>query len=274
MNIVDAQVHIWSGGIPHDFPWQRQVPAYTADELLQEMDEAGVDKAVITPPIWVGDNNDDANEAARAHPNRLAIMGRIELTEAQTRPRLATWRDQPGMLGLRLSFTKPEERNDLEGGGLEWLWSACEEYELPVMMLGGDYLSLIGQIAEQHPRLQIAIDHLGLGRGTGPDAFANFPQLLSLAKHPNVAVKATAVPAYTKETFPYAEVHPYLRQVYEAFGARRIFWGSDFTRLPSNSSYRECVQLFTDALDWLPDSDRELILGQALTEWARWEIAA
>jgi predicted TIM-barrel fold metal-dependent hydrolase len=40
MPIVDAQVHIWSGGKPRN-PNHRQVEAFSKDELLEEMDAAG-----------------------------------------------------------------------------------------------------------------------------------------------------------------------------------------------------------------------------------------
>jgi hypothetical protein len=48
MRIVDAQVHIWSAGKPTNLR-HRQVPAFTKDELLIEMREAGVDAALIHP---------------------------------------------------------------------------------------------------------------------------------------------------------------------------------------------------------------------------------
>jgi predicted TIM-barrel fold metal-dependent hydrolase len=70
--IVDAQVHIWSSGTPSGR--HRQVPAFTAEELLAEMDAAGVDAAVIHPPVsWDPGSNGLAVEAARAcRPVRTA----------------------------------------------------------------------------------------------------------------------------------------------------------------------------------------------------------
>ena len=49
MRIVDAQVHIWASGKPTN-PNHRQVERFTEDDLLKEMDEAGVHGAVIHPP--------------------------------------------------------------------------------------------------------------------------------------------------------------------------------------------------------------------------------
>ncbi|MBM3223762.1 MAG: amidohydrolase, partial [Candidatus Tectomicrobia bacterium] len=42
MLIVDSQVHIWQQGLPTN-PAHRQITAYTQDDLLKEMDAAGVD---------------------------------------------------------------------------------------------------------------------------------------------------------------------------------------------------------------------------------------
>jgi len=49
--IVDSQVHIWSTGLPTN-PAHRQITSFTVDDLFREMDEAGVDAAVIHPPAW------------------------------------------------------------------------------------------------------------------------------------------------------------------------------------------------------------------------------
>ena len=45
MLIVDAQVHIWGNGMPTN-PAHRQISAFTKDDLLKEMDAAGVERSV------------------------------------------------------------------------------------------------------------------------------------------------------------------------------------------------------------------------------------
>ena len=71
--IVDAQIHIWKNHKPTN-PNHRQVTDFTAEDVLKEMDEAGVDAAVIHPPGWDPDSNALAIEAARRHPNRLRLL--------------------------------------------------------------------------------------------------------------------------------------------------------------------------------------------------------
>ena len=108
MLIVDAQVHIWGADTP-ERPWpaghanraHRPLP-FSKDDLLAEMAAAGVDRAVIVPPSWEGDRNDLALAAAKAHPDKFAVMGRPPLDRPDSHA-LDHWRDQPGMLGIRRS---------------------------------------------------------------------------------------------------------------------------------------------------------------------------
>ena len=74
MLIVDAQVHLWKDHVPAN-PGHRQIPDFTADDLLKEMDEGGIDAAIIHPPSWDPDSDSLAVEAAKTHPNRLSILG-------------------------------------------------------------------------------------------------------------------------------------------------------------------------------------------------------
>jgi uncharacterized protein YyaL (SSP411 family) len=82
LSIVDAQVHIWAESTP-ERPWparhapHRPVPI-TAESLLADMAEAGVQRAVLVPPSWEGERNDVCLAAAQAYPDRFAVMGRLD----------------------------------------------------------------------------------------------------------------------------------------------------------------------------------------------------
>ena len=80
------------------------------------MDAAGVDRTIIVPPAFEGDRNDLALAAAQAHPDRFAVMGRIDIEAPDVRGSLASWRSQPGMLGLRVTFSTPDMLRPLVEG--------------------------------------------------------------------------------------------------------------------------------------------------------------
>ena len=100
-------------------------------------------------------------------------------------------------------------------------------------------------------------------------AMTHMPQLLALAKYPNVAVKATGAPGYSSEAYPFPAMHLYLRQIYDAFGPERMFWGTDITKMPC--TWNQCVTMFTEHLPWLGEADKKLIMGDALCAWWGWD---
>src|SRR5262249_59495434 len=133
MMLVDAQVHIWGADSPAR-PWPpggahaaHRPEAAGAAETLRVLDAAGVRRAVIVPPSWEGDRNDLALDAAARHPDRFAVMGRIPLRDPSAGRRLATWRDQPGGLGIRLTMHKDPWRTAFPQGELPLLRAAASD---------------------------------------------------------------------------------------------------------------------------------------------------
>jgi predicted TIM-barrel fold metal-dependent hydrolase len=269
--IIDAQVHLWSQGLPSN-PSHWQVTSFLPAEAIAMMDEAGVDGAVIHPPGWDPDSTEIALKAVQDYPGRFAVMGSVPLEPASA-GLIAGWRTQPGMLGLRFVMLDEPRCRWVGDGTLDWLWAAAEEADVPIAMLATDCLADIGRIAERHQGLRLTIDHLG-GRGgltTLKDdaAMTHMPELTALARHPNIAVKATGAPGYSSAGYPFRPMHTYLRRIYDAFGPERMFWGTDISKMPC--SWRECVTMLTEELEWLSDEDRRLIMGDALCAWWRWK---
>lgn len=269
--IVDAQNHVWKADRV-DRPWPRAaadgrtgaaqsaVPFGPADALVA-MDLAGVDCAILVPPSWEGDRNDCALGAATAHPSRFGVMGR--LAPNLDPDQVAAWRDQPNMLGTRviLSTDAPWIRDGTD----HWLWHT----RLPLMIAPAGNLSLLGAIASRCRDLPIIVDHMGARvHRTGADAFVDLDALVALARLPNVAVKATCLPAYSAGPKPWADVTPYLCRLFDAFGAHRLFWGSDLSRLPC--PYGDIIDVFRTGLDWLSGKDRDLVMGDAILTWLDW----
>ena len=162
MQIVDAQIHLWGSGLPSNMG-HRQVTAFPTEEAVGLMDAGGVDAAVIHPPGWNPGATAMAFAAVRTYPGRFAIMGALPLDRPEKRSLVASWRSQPGMLGLRYGFLQEPLRGWLEDGTLDWLWAAAERAGVPIAMLATDSLAAIGRIAERHPGLRLTIDAVPIG---------------------------------------------------------------------------------------------------------------
>jgi predicted TIM-barrel fold metal-dependent hydrolase len=177
------------------------------------------------------------------------------------------------MLGLRFTFHLPEQKVWLEDGTADWLWAAAEREGLPVMVFPPGSLAAIDAIAARHPGLRLVIDHLALwGAQKDEGVYEDLPRLVAMARHPNIAVKASALPCYSTQPYPFRGLHPLIRAVYDAYGPRRMFWGTDLTRL--TCPYRQAVTLFTEELPWLPAADLEWIMGRGVCEWLGWPLSS
>ena len=272
MKIIDAQVHIWSQTVIPPGGGHRQVSKLSAEELLAEMDEAGVTAGVIHPPAsWDPTSGALAIEAAKKYPDRFAIMGQFPPENPDNVKLIPGWRNQPGMMGLRWALLYNGQPEMVKEGKLDWIWPAAEKAGVPVSLQAGIFLEKFRWIAETHPRLKLIIDHCGRDPFARDDAAtSNLEELLTLAKLPNVAVKATGAPAYSTQPYPFRNIQDMLHRIFDAFGPQRMFWGTDITRMPC--TYRQCVTFFTEELPWLKGRGLEDVMGRSLTKWIGWDF--
>ena len=151
-------------------------------------------------------------------------MGRIPLDSSAV-AWLTVWRDQPGMLGVRVTLHRDPWRAAFQRGDLDWLWASACDADLPIMVYAPGLSAHLGAVARRYPALRLIVDHLAIPVSlSGAEVFADLPELLALAQFPPVAVKATALPCHSRLGFPFPDLHQPLRQVFEQFGPHRMFW--------------------------------------------------
>lgn len=276
MIIIDSQIHVWKAETL-ERPWSRPGEAhlpepFSYDDLRREMKAAGVDRAVLVPPGFEGDRIDYALEGAARHPNRFVVMGRIPVQSPESRDLLPGWLAQPGMRGIRLSFQKAHNRPWLTDGTADWFWPAAEQAGIPVMVFAPGRVAELQSIARAHPALRLIVDHMALGRETDGAAVAAIERLMPLADCPNVHVKVSSIPFYSTEPYPYRNLHGVLQRLIGAFGPQRSFWGTDITRIWRRCTYRQCVTLFTEELDFLSADDLEWVMGRGLAQCLNWPL--
>jgi predicted TIM-barrel fold metal-dependent hydrolase len=276
--IVDAQVHLWKAE-SEDWKWipgtKPQMPEpFTIEKLVPLMDQAGVDRVVIVPPSWPGDRNDYGLEAARRYPNRFAVMGRIPLQNPQSATLLPKWKEQPGVLGVRISFNSDVTMAWLTDGTADWFWPAAEKAGVPVMFLAPEQVSKFARIAERHPQLTLIIDHMGLNSSSRTTRITAIPaaidQAIALAKYPNVSVKLSGAPGNSLEPYPFRDMTVYLQRLFDAYGPERCYWGTDITNSFAKASYRQRVTHFTEELSFLSENDKDWVMGRAILARLKW----
>src|ERR1700704_2682086 len=242
------------------------------EELLVLMDRAGVDCAILIPPSLDGERNDLCLAPAQQPPGRFALVGRLFLGHPSAPARLAEMKRQRGMLGVRLTFHRDDDRPLLTNGVADWFWPAAERLQMPVMVHAPERLREIAAIAARHPDLTIIIDHMGFARETmDQNAMAGAERVCELARYENVFFKVSPLPCYSTQSSPFRNLQEPMKRVIEKFGVERSFWGSDFSRLPKSCSYRQAVTMFTEELSFLSASELEWVMGRGVLACLNWQ---
>lgn len=282
MFIVDSQVHIWKDETP-DRPWLpgarermklngHRLEAFSYQECIGLMDEAGVDRALILPPSWEGDRVDYAIEACEAHPERFGIMARVPQDKPEeAKAMLRDWRGVPGIKGTRLTFHRPQDRNWMIDGTCDWYWPYAEENNIVTMVHAPVWKAELGAIAKRHPGLKIIIDHMGIMARCVDDAIGYWvSETADLHVHPNIYVKVSALPGYSTQPYPHTNIAKYVREMVDKMGPERCFFGTDLTRLLDHGqTYTHTIEQFTKHMDFTPH-ELEQIMGQGISKCLNW----
>ena len=270
MTVVDAHLHIWnpeSPSTPWRAGWREHAPgpAFGVDAALTAMDGAGVGQALLVPAAWDRDGDRLVEDAVRRHPDRFLGLGTLASRDRRSAQDLAAWAAGTRLVGVRQVFPPGAAVSWLETGVMDWLWPAADEARLPVFVWAPGQLASLVRVLERHPTLMLVIDHLNLPMtGTASQVAAEVRALTGLARFPRAAVKASALPCLASDPYPYPSLRPLVRQVVDAFGPERVFWGTDLARLPC--TYREAVAMFAED-PTLSTREREQVLGDALRRW-------
>ena len=273
--IVDAQIHMWKASSA-DWPWdpgvKPQLPEpFTYERALPLMDETGIDRAVIVPP-GLNYSNDYALEAAKKYPTASQSWAGSRLEDPKSAALVPTWRQQPGMLGVGMTSTPPSDRDAEERNGADWFWAAAEKAGLPVMAFTSGRYSVFEQIVARHPGMPLIIDHMGVNTAVAKEGKMTeaISQAVALAKYPNVSVKLSNLPNSSLEPYPFKDLTPHLRRVFDAYGPQRCYWGTDVTNGMARVGWKQRLTHFTEKIDFMSDADKDWVMGRSIKQRLKW----
>jgi len=269
--IVDTHVHIWEIDPPR-YPVGPTAPGWksepdepaTADELIADMDANGVDRSVIVQTSWSTWDNGYMADSVVRFPDRFIGHGMIDPQDPLNADRVRYWMQKRGLVGFRFHpMYYPQEQILLTAqNGPMWEELAASGAVVQFHMRAQDAVQ-IAEIARRYPQMKLLLDHMGY-----PDLKAAreaFEPIVELARFDNVHVKISDVKGRSAEDFPFADIHPFIQWLLDAFGAERALWGTGYPghhRSKHNwLTLADELRLVREGFSFLDDSQREQILG-------------
>jgi L-fuconolactonase len=265
---VDAHSHIWTTDIAR-YPLANGMPAsvlapasFTEKELLALALPNGVSRVVlIQHRPYHGVDNRYIADAIAANPG---VFGGVACIEAAApRPDVEMLRLKTlGFRGFRITPGEGGAARWCDSEGMRMMWACAQSHGLAMCpLIGADSLAQVDEMAALYPETNVVVDHFARIGGDGMFRDSDLKLLTDLAKHPKVHVKVSAFYFLGQKKPPYRDLVPMIRRVVEAFGTRRLMWGSDCPyQLGGENNYPASLELVQKGLDFLSDDERKALL--------------
>ncbi|MFW6125008.1 MAG: amidohydrolase family protein [Pirellulales bacterium] len=268
MDAIDAHVHVWTPDTAH-YPLaagfkrdDMQPPSFTPEQLLDHAQPNGVQRIVLVQMSFYGHDNSYLLDSMQRFPGTLGGIAVIDTGAA--RPEAEMFRlAERGVRGFRVFPKNEPVERWAETKGLERMFAAGAEANLAMCcLINPNALPSLGRMCRRFPETPVVIDHLCRIGVDGMILAADAEALCALAVFPRVQVKVSAFYALGKKRPPHDDLAPLIRRVYDAYGPRRLMWGTDCPYQVQTETYADSIRLVRDRLDILSDADRAWLLGK------------
>ena len=267
MQTIDAQVHAYERNHPGR-PWHGVLagpPEVTGDQMVAEMDAAGVDGAILVSAFAMYRYDASyALEVHKRHAGRFAVVTPVNPADPAVAEIIADWKRTPGGVGVRMLLARSGLATDPADPGLNRVLATAARLSLPVNLHIAGRLDQGIELIRRNPDTQIIVDHLGLVQPHEPpvpaEPWAELPKVLTLAAHKNVAMKISGACTLSREPYPYDDIWDPVCRMIDAFGIDRCLWGTDWTRAVNLLTFKQGVDAFR-ATNRISDSDKAKLMG-------------
>lgn len=240
-------------------PWSRERPV-SMEAMIAAMDEAGVARSVLVQASTVyGHDNSYVADAVAAHPSRFAGVFSVDVHAADAPERIRHWVGR-GLSGLRVfiaGHTHSEQALRLDDPRTFPAWEQAIALGIPVcVQLRAPGLPQLETLLARFPKATVVLDHMARPVLEDGPPYAAATSLFALARFPNLHLKLS-IHNIRESQEGKADAASFFGKVVQAFGAKRIAWGSNFPA--SKGSLKDILGESRAALASLSEDDRDQI---------------
>jgi len=247
MPVIDAHQHFWIYDPVKD-SWitdEMQILKrnYMPVDLQHEMSRAGVDGTVAVQATQSEQETDFLIQLADAYPFIQGVVGWVDLCSDALEERLRAYQKIPVVKGFRhIVQSEPDDfllRAEVQRG-IAALGRYGFTYDI---LIYPHQLTAVLSLVEHLPAQPLVIDHLAkpLIGAKQMEPWASLMKALARAPHLYCKLSGWATEASWHQ-WQKEDVYPYFDVIFEAFGAERILFGSDWPVCLLAASYTQIKQ--------------------------------
>lgn len=241
--------------------WSRDRPV-DGHGMCRAMDEAGVAQSVLVQAsTCYGHDNSYLRDCVHAQPDRFVGVYSVDLVAPDAVAQAQRWQAD-SLAGMRFfiaGHTTADRSTRLDDPKSHATWQYASDAGIPVcVQVRADGLPQLVAVLEAFPQVTVLLDHFARPVLEDGAPYAQAASLWDLARFENLHFKLTthnllesAQGRSTPQAFCHAAV--------EAFGSRRIAWGSNFPA--ASGTLAHLLDLAVDATRELREEDRAAIFS-------------
>jgi L-fucono-1,5-lactonase len=269
---IDAHHHLWRYK-PDEFGWINNDMSTIRRDFLPEdlkplLDSAGISGTIavqarqsIEETNWLLQLADNETSAGGAWIK--GVVGWAPIAAADFEETLANLRQYRRLKGLRhVIQDEPDDQFILSPAfnrGVRMLHDTGLVYDI---LIHARHLPQTLQFVDLHPDQSIVLDHCAKPPISAGQLEPWSTHLRELARRPNVCCKLSGlVTEAAWQQWTPAILEPYWRVVLDAFSPTRLLFGSDWPVALLASSYQRWIDIVTEWVAPLSESERDAIWG-------------
>ncbi len=202
---------------------------------------------------------------AHDHPWISGVVGWLDLTSPDLIAQLDEFLTEEKLVGVRTDVRQNRRAHLLTDEDFQKGVSCLSQYELTCeISCTEDQLDDLCKLADSSPQQRFVLDHLGSPQI--PDDAHDFElwqnRLRKVAHRSNIFAKVSGLVTTlgTRDWKP-AQLAPYFSAALQAFGPRRLLWGSDWPYVLTAASYDDWYQAAKDFFGRLTKEEFDHVFG-------------
>ena len=269
---IDSHHHFWSYN-PREYGWIQETMSvlrrnFLPADLKTEIAPAGIEGVVSVQARQSLAETEWLLELAQGNDFICGVVGWVPLRSSELPSELQRLAGRTKLKAVRhVLQDEPDDdfmlRPDFDRG-----IAALREFGLRYdILIFERHLPQAIQLVDRHPELTFILDHIAKPRIKENVLSPWLANLADLARRPNVYCKLSGlVTEADHRSWTEAQLRPYLDAALEAFGPRRLMFGSDWPVCLLACEYGRWFRIVCDFASSLSSSDRARLLGGTAVE--------
>jgi L-fuconolactonase len=269
---IDSHHHLWNFNA-REYDWiSDRMPAlrrnFTPDDWKSEAAKAGLDYSVAVQARQTLEETTFLLHAAAGHPFIKGVVGWVPLTDLDVHMDLERFSADAKLRGVRHVLQDEPDDNYILRDDFNRGIRALRKFDLAYdILIFERHLPQTIQFVDKHPDQRFIVDHLAKPRVKYNALSPWRENMFELAKRRNVYCKISGLATEADHAnWTAQQLRPYMDVVLQAFGPRRVMFGSDWPVCLLALSYQRWATLAAEEFSRLSASEQAWVWSGTAVE--------